>query len=360
MQAGKPDKAFTIVQQLQAMQAQKSKMALESANTQKALRPEQAGPQHLSDLGKYQYEAAQVEQQLQQDPNNPRLQAIKKNYDAKIKRFSQGDEGALSRDVSFLQSKGMSEDVAVGIKAGVYAIVPTSDGGVKVIDKRQIGNTAAKPVWQDAQRENPSQFEQAPPIPGEIGGSGGYKPAERLDKAVVDIGQDLEKAKIVDQKNTLQNVMQQYDKLSAKNKGDVPGVGPVESIVPTWATPSAEGRQLRDSIQQAFNITLKDRSGAAVTNQEMERLKSEFAKGAFRTEKDMRVALQRANDILVKHEQDIINTYPEGARIEFLKRTDRGWQVNTPADVRILYKAGKMSKEEARKVLSDMEKEGVK
>jgi hypothetical protein len=37
MQAGKPDKSFPIVQQLQAMQAQKSKMGLESAQAQAAL-----------------------------------------------------------------------------------------------------------------------------------------------------------------------------------------------------------------------------------------------------------------------------------------------------------------------------------
>ena len=47
-----------------------------------------------------------------------------------------------------------------------------------------------------------------------------------------------------------------------------------------------EGRKNRAVLQKLFNIVLKDRSGAAVTEPELDRLKEEFSSGLFKTDQD--------------------------------------------------------------------------
>jgi hypothetical protein len=66
----------------------------------------------------------------------------------------------------------------------------------------------------------------------------------------------------------------------------IPGIGRVSAY-------SESARALQSSMDNIFNVTLKDRSGAAVTNQEMERLKAEFASGKWNTESDMLRGLSR-------------------------------------------------------------------
>lgn len=58
-------------------------------------------------------------------------------------------------------------------------------------------------------------------------------------------------------------------------------------------THSADARMLEGSIASIFNTELKDRSGAAVTDNELNRLKMEFNAGRFNTEPEMLRALKR-------------------------------------------------------------------
>jgi hypothetical protein len=71
-------------------------------------------------------------------------------------------------------------------------------------------------------------------------------------------------------------------------------------------TDIAAGRQ---AFQKLFNITLKNRSGAAVTNQEMDRLKSEFAAGAFKTPAQLQKAVDQARSIINKHYASVASGY---------------------------------------------------
>jgi len=81
----------------------------------------------------------------------------------------------------------------------------------------------------------------------------------------------------------------------------------------------AAGKQ---AFQKLFNITLKNRSGAAVTNQELERLKAEFAAGAFKTSAQLQKAVEQARDIINKHyatvaagfDQKTLDAYNENVR----------------------------------------------
>lgn len=84
-----------------------------------------------------------------------------------------------------------------------------------------------------------------------------------------------------------------YDPKTGKVKGkkiDIPGVSlPGVGRVSFF---SDEARPIQAQIQKVFNVELKDRSGAAVTTPELERLKSEFAAGKFNTESELLGALK--------------------------------------------------------------------
>lgn len=73
-------------------------------------------------------------------------------------------------------------------------------------------------------------------------------------------------------------------------------------LTPSMGKEEADAiRSGRQAFAKLFNITLKNRSGAAVTNQELERLKGEFAAGAFKDEKQLRAAVEQARNIISNH-----------------------------------------------------------
>lgn len=74
-------------------------------------------------------------------------------------------------------------------------------------------------------------------------------------------------------------------------KVDLPGVS-IPGIGRTTFYDS-KAREVEGAISGIFNKELKDRSGAAVTNPELERLRGEFNSGKFNTEAEMLGALKR-------------------------------------------------------------------
>jgi len=56
---------------------------------------------------------------------------------------------------------------------------------------------------------------------------------------------------------------------------------------------SGKARELENTAQKLFNIQIKDRSGAAVTSNEMERLKDEWSRGKFNDESELIKAMAR-------------------------------------------------------------------
>jgi len=72
----------------------------------------------------------------------------------------------------------------------------------------------------------------------------------------------------------------------------VPGFGPLEKYVPNILA-GDKGRTLRQAASQLFNVELKNRSGAAVTDPELNRLKIEFGQGNFATEESLRQGIQQ-------------------------------------------------------------------
>jgi hypothetical protein len=70
-----------------------------------------------------------------------------------------------------------------------------------------------------------------------------------------------------------------------KVKVDLPGVSvPLLGRVSAY---SSEAKGLQQDMDKLFNTELKDRSGAAVTTNELERLRKEWGQGKYQTEEDM-------------------------------------------------------------------------
>lgn len=81
-----------------------------------------------------------------------------------------------------------------------------------------------------------------------------------------------------------------------------------KSLLPDLAV-GDEVKFARQAFQKLFNITLKDRSGAAVTNQELERLKKEFATGVFKTDLQLQEAVEKARGIINSHYASVAGSF---------------------------------------------------
>lgn len=98
-------------------------------------------------------------------------------------------------------------------------------------------------------------------------------------------------------------------------KVDLPGVN-----IPGFGSTSffsQEARNLDDTMARVFNQTLKVRSGAAVTDNELARLRAEFSAGKFNTEAEKVKALQDVKRLLkdsfnnteAKYNGDVVDEY---------------------------------------------------
>lgn len=92
----------------------------------------------------------------------------------------------------------------------------------------------------------------------------------------------------------------------------VPGLGRVTFY-------DERARELKGAASRVFNATLKDRSGGAVTDNELERLRIEFNEGKYNTEKELIDALQRYKRqtlVVLKNREagfrpEVVNRYTE-------------------------------------------------
>jgi len=126
------------------------------------------------------------------------------------------------------------------------------------------------------------------------------KAAEINDKDIQKLSKDV--AGVQDMTNALDEIettlggkLEEFTTEGGLKKGgkdvdlpgvSVPGIGRVSAY-------SDKAQQLQGAASKVFNTVLKDRSGAAVSNTELERLKTEFGEGKYNTEAQMVGALQR-------------------------------------------------------------------
>lgn len=109
------------------------------------------------------------------------------------------------------------------------------------------------------------------------------KREQRINDGVQDYGQFLEKTNIPGALSVAQDVLRQLPDAGE----NIPGYGGVAGKVPTLFV-GDKGKKMRQAVFKMFNIELKDRSGAAVIDSELERLKEEFGSGRWSTEQQLR------------------------------------------------------------------------
>lgn len=165
----------------------------------------------------------------------------------------------------------------------------------------------------------------------------GMKADEDLKKGVQKLGGALEKANLPEADSVLgavEDALKKTPKIAEYLSGP-------KSILPDMVIGNdiAQGKQ---AFAKLFNITLKNRSGSAVTNQELERLKQEFATGVFKTDKQLQGAVEQARNIINKHYasiasgfgKDALDAYNENIRgfggrvvLDSAKPNGGGWSV---------------------------------
>jgi hypothetical protein len=108
--------------------------------------------------------------------------------------------------------------------------------------------------------------------------------------------------------SALRDLESYIQKLASEGKGgDLPGVGFFGGRSPITST---EGRTLRAKLATFQNIVLKERSGAAVTENELLRIVNELAGGeTTKNEKAFLIALNGARNALEKEKLEVINSF---------------------------------------------------
>jgi hypothetical protein len=94
-----------------------------------------------------------------------------------------------------------------------------------------------------------------------------------------------------------------------------------KSSVPDMIAPK-EVTDARQAVSKLFNITLKDRSGAAVTIPELERLKKEFGSGVFKKPEQLREAITKAKEIVENHYRGIAAGFGKSALDDYNKNME--------------------------------------
>lgn len=132
------------------------------------------------------------------------------------------------------------------------------------------------------------------------------------EKRVQQLSVALEKANISESIAVLQEVENQLK--SVPQLAD--WLTGVKSKVPDLMAPK-EVLSGRQAFQKLFNITLKDRSGAAVTIPELERLKKEFASGLWNRPEQIEDGLRQAHNVIVRHYKSIAAGFGPNALKQF-------------------------------------------
>ncbi len=193
------------------------------------------------------------------------------------------------------------------------------------------------------------------------------KKAAKVDKELGDqvfkLSNNLEKAGASEFGEAMTLVQETLGKYKP---GTLPGFGRLGSLVPDVMS-SDEIQMIRSNMQQAANILLKARSGAAVTNSEMQRFLREVAQGKGMSEAALRKGWDNVartygadlNNIMVGVSPEAVKLYEDRGGVDYRKRinipkgrstsgrvadappqgvTQAEWDVMTPEDRKLWQK----------------------
>lgn len=177
---------------------------------------------------------------------------------------------AAERDINLNESQARQIERLVG-KGNVGKLTENTGTFVNTLDR----------LLEPYKDKNKDEKEQKDTIPLETGED--ELKQENINKKVQDIAQDFNANnwnEIIFAANEVEKLIQ-----DSKASGNIEGVGFIEGNLPNFLV-GEEGKLNKAKIAKLFNITLKDRSGAAVTEPELLRLQEEFGKGSFTTDQD--------------------------------------------------------------------------
>lgn len=144
------------------------------------------------------------------------------------------------------------------------------------------------------------------------------KADESLKRNVQQLGTALEKSGLPE----ADAVLGQVEDFLKKRPDLAEYISGSKAWMPDLLIQDSEISQGKQAFNKLFNITLKQRSGSAVTQQELDRLRSEFAAGTFKTEGQLQGAVDQARTVLGKHYATVasgfgpeaLNAYNENVR----------------------------------------------
>ena len=217
-----------------------------------------------------------------------------------------------ARKRSELIEQGYSDSIATGVGYGMYRSVTTPDGDVLIYDLRNQPDPD-NPTIPMTPSQTEALQEEVQSNNGERVIRKGSKAQQRLDKKMEDLGDDLTRSNLPRVESALLAIEDQIKSQiesfkkdgNLDNSEDVPGFGRT-GMVPKPIL-SQKGKDLRASMQKLFSLTLLDRSGTAVSSQELDRLKKEFNTTGFSTDRDLLFAID-AYRTEVDRMKDVITT----------------------------------------------------
>lgn len=137
------------------------------------------------------------------------------------------------------------------------------------------------------------------------------------DKQVNSYSANLEKSGIPNAVSVGERVLN----LLPERGQDVPGYG-ATGMNPEFML-TRPGKDMRQAASQLFNIELRNRSGAAVTDPELNRLKQEFGQGNFATDESLITGINQYITRLKEVARNIDAGVDGGVRSEYVNRGGR-------------------------------------
>ena len=149
-------------------------------------------------------------------------------------------------------------------------------------------------------------------VTGTFDGAGNlvdYKISSKIDDRMGKIGKAVKDSSLQESDEALKALENYIVDLKSQGYENLPGIGLVQGRTPGAAI-SAEGKKLRSLVSAYENITLKKRSGAAVTPSELTRVQAELA-GAIKTadENVLLDVIRRNRNVLEKQKKTVFAAY---------------------------------------------------
>lgn len=294
-QAGRPD----VAQAAQAQEAEKGKMRQEFAKRNEWGVNDQASWEAYNNK-------AFAQGHLTEDELQKSLQTDWRTGRGNLDRMMGRDEktakaSAANKKMQELIDQGVDPTIAQGIGYGTLKVqTDPNSGDVMIVDTRQFG--------QDTAGGSPTVLKE------------GTKQEEKKAKKVESFSKEIEKSDIVVLDKTMSDVEELVATIRKDDpEADIPGYGATASIPDVLV--SDEGKDLRQRVGTLFNMTLKDRSGAAVTSTELTRLKKEFGQGLIKTDQQLLNAIERFRGVIEAHKLTLAAGYDDDVVDVWQKRS---------------------------------------